>query len=225
MTSSERMSRGVLLVAMALLPWLGVAQGWLGVDLGQSLRNDWAWGMSTQIRSESAALGFNEVVSDASVRRTFDAVDGLAVDGQWRTGWEAPLEGGLLTSWRWATSVRYKHKVGDDALVFRVRHQWGGPWMRAWDNARWRTQLRWVHDLPKGWKAIPSLEGFFRMAEGGSQALRARIVLDKKLSKRRHISCGAQWQTSPSGPSTTTVLCTYDWTLKKPKKPQGDEPK
>ena len=32
--------------------------------------------------------------------------------------------------------------------------------MRPWDRARWRIQGKWTHDLPKGWKVMPSVETF-----------------------------------------------------------------
>ena len=74
--------------------------------------------------------------------------------------------------------------------------------MRPLDRARWRIQGKWTHDLPKGWKVVPSVETFLGMrfvsTEAGNRseptALRGRLMVDKKWAKRRQVVFGYQWQ-------------------------------
>lgn len=214
--------RWLPLLMMALAPAASWGQGWLGVDVGQRLPHGWSWGSEAQWRTPDGLAAFNEVVWDVGLKRKVDAVKGLSVDAQWRTGWEQPPSGGMQTSWRWATSARWKTDVGDHELALRLRHQFGGPWLRSWDNARWRAQLAWTHDLPKGWKLEPSVEAFMRFSPAGGQALRARLMLDKKLSKRKRLSAGFQSQHAPGEQPVQTVIVAYAWSLKKWKKKAED---
>ena len=108
-----------------------------------------------------------------------------------------------------------------------MRHQFGGPWMRPWDRARWRLQAKWTHDLPDGWKVIPSVETFWGADPSLSAsplapgAIRGRLAVDKKVAKRRHLTIGYQYQQGvhdhPSRPEHT-VLLALDVGLKKVKK-------
>lgn len=101
--------------------------------------------------------------------------------------------------------------------------------MRPWDRARWRLQGRWTHDLPNGWKVMPSAETFLGKTwvstEAGTRlepmALRGRLMIDKKVTKRRHLVFGYQWQsTLGSFPSWRehTLLMALDVDLKKAKR-------
>ena len=100
--------------------------------------------------------------------------------------------------------------------------------MRPWDRARWRAAVKWTHDLPSGWKLVPSGE-FFLGREGGElvpQAWRGRLALDKKLSKRRHLVLAYQAQAPIQGmPDVTehTVILALDVALKKVKRQKKDE--
>ena len=100
--------------------------------------------------------------------------------------------------------------------------------MRPWDRARWRTAVKWTHDLPSGWKLVPSGELFFSQ-EGGqlaTQAWRGRLAVDKKLSKRRHLVVAYQAQAPVQGrPEVTehTVILAMDVALKKVKRQKKDE--
>ena len=104
--------------------------------------------------------------------------------------------------------------------------------MRPWDRARWRLQAKWTHDLPDGWKVIPSVETFWGadpslsarpMALG---AVRGRLAVDKKVAKRRHLTVGYQFQQGvhahPDRPEHT-VLLALDVGLKKVKKRTRDD--
>jgi len=191
--------------------------------------------MEGQLRNASGHARWNEGILDAGVRRSIKAIDGLSLEGQWRTGWEWPYGGGWTTSWRWATSLIWAHDVGDHKVALRVRHQFGGSWMQAWDRSRWRVQCKWTHDLPNGWKLQPAYETFLGapwtlQEEGGfirPTAMRGRLALDKKLAKRRHLTLGYQFQIAvrshPSIPEHT-VLLALDLELKKAKKRKKDAP-
>ena len=100
--------------------------------------------------------------------------------------------------------------------------------MRPWDRARWRIQGKWTHDLPKGWKVMPSVETFLGTcwvsSEAGNRseptALRGRLMVDKKWTKRRHVVFGYQWQSIlNSFPRwhEHTLLVSMDLDLKKVK--------
>ena len=220
--------------AVAMSPsWAQVPQGWFSVSAGQNLPRDWEWSAEGQLRS--AASRWSEGLVDLGIERSFDALPGWSLGGQWRTGWDWPPEGGWTTSWRWATSAQWRTDIGDHKMGLRVRHQFGGPWMRPWDRARWRVQAKWTHDLPDGWKLEPSVETFLGpralTTETGLRlepvAVRGRLALDKKLAKRRHLTLGYQFQTAvrshPSIPEHT-VLLALDLELKKAKKRKKDAP-
>ena len=220
--------------ALASSPATGQApRGWVSVSSGQNLPRDWEWSCEGQLRN--AGLGWSEALVDLGIERSFDALPGWSLGGQWRTGWEWPPEGGWTTSWRWATSARWRMDVGDHKLGVRVRHQFRGSWMRPWDRARWRVQAKWTHDLPDGWKLEPSFETFLGpralMTETGVRleplAVRGRLAIDKKLAKRRHLTLGYQVQSSVrSQPSTPehTVLLSLDLDFKKVRKRQKESP-
>ena len=203
-----------------------LGQSWTGISVAQNLRRDWAWSMEGQLRSGSWSL--EEGLIDASVSKDVDAVQGLDVSGQWRTAWSFPADGGWTTSWRWASSAQYKVAIGKDDVSIRLRHQWGGDWMRPWDQAKWRARVKWSHDLPDGWKFVPSAEGFWGRAThgvlGGPDlevlALRGRLDVDKKLAKRRHLLVGYQVQTNPRTFTSVEhrVILSFDVDLKKPAK-------
>jgi hypothetical protein len=225
-------------VALLLFAWASelqaqVPQGWFAVSAGQNLPRAWEWSTEGQLRSSQGR--WSEGVLDLGVARSFDALQGLALSGQWRTGWDWPPEGGWTTSWRWATSAQWRADVGEHKLGIRVRHQFGGPWMRPWDRARWRFQVKWTHDLPRGWKLEPALESFlgpsFVAGEGALDlqpvALRGRLTADKKLAKRRHLTFGYQLQSGRPNSSPDlehTVLLALDLELKKVKKRKKDGP-
>ena len=203
-------------------------QSWTAASVAQKLPCDLDWSVQGQLRTRPNELGVGVGMTDVGVGWSPDALPGWSLDGTWRTRWEIPVEGGWTTSWRWATSVKWKTSVGDHNLRFRLRHQFGGAWMRPWDRARWRLQGRWTHDLPKGWKVMPSAETFLGTrwvsGEAGTHlepmALRGRLVVDKKLTKRRHLAFGYQWQsTLNSFPSRHdhTLLMALDLGLKKAK--------
>ena len=213
--------------------WAQAPQGWVGVSAGQNLPRDWEWSTEGQVRN--AGSRWSEGLVDLGVKRSFDALPGWSLGGQWRTGWDWPPEGGWTTSWRWATSAQWRTDIGDHKMGLRVRHQFGGPWMRPWDRARWRVQAKWTHDLPDGWKLEPSVETFLGpralTTETGIRlepvAVRGRLALDKKLAKRRHLTLGYQVQSAVrSHPSTPehTVLLALDLELKKAKKRKKDAP-
>ena len=207
--------------------WGQSPQSWVALSTGQNLPHDWSWSAAGQLRTSPGALQWSEGIVDVGVGRSFDRLSGWSVDGTWRTGWDWPPEGGWTTSWRWATSLKWRTKVGDHSLRIRARHQFGGPWMRSWDRARWRLQVRWTHDLPDGMKLIPAVETFWGR-EGGVQpaAVRGRLSLDKKLSKRRHVTLGYQFQTgiqSHLDVAEHTVLLSCDLALKKVKKRKKDD--
>lgn len=219
------------LVAWTLWALAGSAlgQSWLVVDVGQKLPSDWSWSAKSQLRTPAENMWrWDEGLVDVGLTKSLDAVPGLAVTGQWRTGWQWPQAGGWTMGWRWATSARWKTDVGDHALGVRIRHQFGGAWMRPWDRARWRAAVKWTHDLPSGWKLVPSGE-FFLGREGGElvpQAWRGRLALDKKLSKRRHLVLAYQAQAPIQGkPEVTehTVILALDVALKKVKRQKKDE--
>ena len=113
--------------------------------------------------------------------------------------------------WRWATSVRWKTDVGDHALWMRIRHQFGGAWMRPWDRARWRTAVKWTHDLPSGWKLVPSGELFMgRESEQLSRSERIERLLDQfraiKTSLDAHINGIPDFIPAPSELKTLASL-------------------
>ena len=201
---------------------------WLAASVDQNLPADWSWSATGQLRTAPGAVQWREGIVDLRVGQGLDALPGWSVDGTWRTAWDWPAEGGWTTSWRWATSVKWKTDFGDHSLRLRMRHQFGGPWMRPWDRARWRLQAKWTHDLPKGWKVAPAVEGFWGrktlFSEGAlwlePSAIRGRISFDKKVAKRRHVVVGYQVQ-SPvmAHPDAIehTVLLSLEMSLKKPK--------
>ncbi|MDA0729443.1 MAG: DUF2490 domain-containing protein [Bacteroidetes bacterium] len=221
-------------LAMWLAFWIvtnqAFGQAWTGGSVAQKFRNDWSWSTEGQLRSD--AWRVQEGLIDAGVSRAVDAVHGLDVSGQWRTAWSFPMDGGWKTSWRWATSAQYKVSFGKDDASIRFRHQWGGDWMRPWDEAKWRARIKWTHDLPDGWKLVPSAEGFWGRSTHGSlngpdlemRALRGRLDVDKKLDKRRHLVVGYQWQTNPQTFASVEhrLILSLDVDLKKPKKRPSD---
>ena len=200
---------------------------WLAASVDQNLPADWSWSAAGQLRTAPGAVQWREGIVDLRVGQGLDALPGWSVDGTWRTGWDWPEEGGWTTSWRWATSVKWKTDFGDHSLRLRMRHQFGGPWMRPWDRARWRLQAKWTHDLPDGWKVIPSVETFWGADPSLSAspvalgAIRGRLAVDKKVAKRRHLTIGYQYQQGlhdhPNRPEHT-VLLALDVGLKKVKK-------
>lgn len=205
---------------------------WLAASVGQNLPADWSWSAAGQLRTAPGAVQWREGIVDLRVGQGLDALPGWSVDGTWRTGWDWPVEGGWTTSWRWATSVKWKTDFGDHSLRLRMRHQFGGPWMRPWDRARWRLQAKWTHDLPDGWKVIPSVETFWGADPSLSAsslalgAVRGRLAVDKKVAKRRHLTMGYQYQQGvhdqPNRPEHT-VLLALDVGLKKVKKRKRDD--
>lgn len=224
----------VLAALMGLTSWALHAQApasWLAASVGQNLPADWSWSAAGQLRTAPGAVQWREGIVDLRVGQGLDALRGWSVDGTWRTGWDWPLEGGWTTSWRWATSVKWKTDFGDHRLRLRLRHQFGGPWMRPWDRARWRLQAKWTHDLPDGWKLLPSVETFWGADPGLSAsplalvAIRGRLAIDKKLARRRHLTLGYQFQQGvhahPDRPEHT-VLLALDVGLKKVKKRKSD---
>ena len=153
------MRHGVL---SAALMWLAscalhaqTPASWLAASVGQNLPADWSWSAAGQLRTAPGAVQWREGIVDLRVGQGLDALPGWSVDGTWRTGWDWPVEGGWTTSWRWATSVKWKKDLGDHSMRLRMRHQFGGPWMRSWDRARWRLQAKWTHDLPDGLEGHP----------------------------------------------------------------------
>ena len=76
--------------------------------------------------------------------------------------------------------------------------------MRPWDRARWRLQGKWTHDLPNGMEGhafgrdvLGDALGFERSRNASEPtALRGRLVVDKKWTKRRHLAFGYQWQST-----------------------------
>ena len=200
---------------------------WLSVGTEQKLPNDWFWSASGQSRTATEAVQWREGIVDVRLGNGLTALPGWSLDGTWRSGVEWPAEGGWVASWRWATSVKWRRDIGDNRIQLRMRHQIGGPWLRPWDRARLRMQVKWSQDLPEGWKVIPSIESFFGPQNSltssrnlGLMALRGRVVLDKKVTKRRHVAVGYQFQ---SGVRTRrqiqehTMLMTLDLGLKKVK--------
>ena len=230
------MRHGVL---SAALMWLAscalhaqAPASWLAASVDQNLPADWSWSAAGQLRTAPGAVQWREGIVDLRVGQGLDAFPGWSVDGTWRTGWDWPAEGGWTTSWRWATSVKWKTDFGDHSLRLRMRHQFGGPWMRPWDRARWRLQAKWTHDLPDGWKVIPSVETFWGADPSLSSsplalgAVRGRLAVDKKVAKRRHLTMGYQYQQGvhdhPNRPEHT-VLLALDVGLKKVKKRKRDD--
>lgn len=207
---------------------------WLSASVGQALPHDWDWSLEGQLRTPTEQMRWNEGLIDVGLEKSLDVFPAWSLGGQWRTGWDWPPEGGWTTSWRWATSIRWSQDIGDDKVGLRVRHQFGGPWMRPWDRARWRVQTKWNHDLPDGWKLEPSMETFFGPNQERIESdvllipvgFRARLALDKKLSKRRHLTVGYQVQSplnSAFHSSEHTLLLSWDLELKKVKKRQLDD--
>ena len=230
------MRHGVL---SAALMWLAscvlhaqAPGSWLAASVDQNLPADWSWSATGQLRTAPGAVQWREGIVDLRVGQGLDALPGWSVDGTWRTGWDWPLEGGWTTSWRWATSVKWKKDLGDHSMRLRMRHQFGGPWMRSWDRARWRLQAKWTHDLPDGWKVIPSVETFWGADPSLSErplalaAVRGRLAVDKKVAKRRHLTVGYQFQQGvhahPDRPEHS-VLLALDVGLKKVKKRKRDD--
>lgn len=226
-------------VFSAALMWLAscalhaqTPASWLAASVGQNLPADWSWSAAGQLRTAPGAVQWREGIVDLRVGQGLEALPGWSVDGTWRTGWDWPLEGGWTTSWRWATSVKWKKDLGDHSMRLRMRHQIGGPWMRSWDRARWRLQAKWTHDLPDGWKVIPSVETFWGVEPSLSErplalaAVRGRLAIDKKVAKRRHFTVGYQFQQGvhahPDRPEHS-VLLALDVGLKKVKKRKRDD--
>ena len=230
------MRHGVLTAA---LMWLAscalhaqTPASWLAASVDQNLPADWSWSAAGQLRTAPGAVQWREGIVDLRVGQGLDALPSWSVDGTWRTGWDWPVEGGWTTSWRWATSVKWKKDFGDHSMRLRMRHQFGGPWMRSWDRARWRLQAKWTHDLPDGWKLMPSVETFWGADPSLSStplalaAVRGRLAVDKKVAKRRHLTMGYQYQQGvhdqPNRPEHT-VLLALDVGLKKVKKRKRDD--
>ena len=229
---TERLFAAMLMLVGGTTLWAQVPNSWLGLSTGQNLPRGWEWSAEGQLRSSAAT--WNEGLLDVGFERSFDALPGWSLGGQWRTSWDWPPEGGWTTSWRWATSAQWRTDIGDHKVGVRVRHQFGGPWMRPWDRARWRVQAKWTHDLPNGWKLEPSFETFLGpralTTETGVRlepvAVRGRLAIDKKLTKRRHLTLGYQAQSAVrSQPSALehTVLLALDLELKKRKKRKKDD--
>lgn len=204
-------------------------QSWLATSVSQKLPHELDWTAQGQLRTLPGEFNLGEGMVDLGMGWSPDVLSRWSVDGMWRTGWDFPAEGGWTMGWRWATSVKWKTSFGDHDLRVRVRHQFGGPWMRPWDRARWRIQGKWTHDLPQGWKVIPSVETFlgprFLSTELGARlepmALRGRLLVDKKWTKRRHVVFGYQWQSElNSFPRWRehTLLVSLDLDLKKAKR-------
>lgn len=206
-----------------------IPSGWLNLSTNQNLPDGWGWSADGQLRTFSGQARWSEGILDVGMERSIQAMPGLSLGGQWRTAWEWPLGGGWTTSWRWATSVRWKMKVGDHRLSARFRHQFGGPWMRSLDGARWRVQAKWTHDLPEGWKIEPAMEVFWNPQQRQPEmeveqrpvSLRGRIMFDKKLAKRKHLKLGYQVQNALNvHPSQQehAVLLALDLEMKKRRK-------
>ena len=219
--------------AACMGPWSSAAfaqlpQSWTAASLDQNFGSDWSWMATGQLRTPMSVARWNRGIVDLRLGRSWSAVPNWSLDGTWRTGWEWPQEGGGTTTWRWATSLKWKKNVAKHKLRLRLRHQFGGAWLRSWDRARWRVQAKWTHDLPKGWKVVPAVEGFWGrktlFSEGAlwlePSAIRGRISFDKKVAKRRHVVVGYQVQ-SPvmTHPDVIehTVLLSLEMSLKKPK--------
>jgi len=208
------------------------AQTWAGVKVSQNLPRDWSW--SAEGQSRTAMGRWEETVLDLAAERSFDAVDGLALGGQWRTAAGRPLGAATAWSWRWATSLSYGIEVGDHTLNLRARHQVGGEWWRPWDAAKWRLKATWKHDLPDGWKVLPSVEGFWGTATHGVvtgpshefAAVRAQVAVDKKWAKRRHLVAGYQVQGDPrcATPVEHRLVVSVEVDLKKVKKRKASPP-
>ena len=206
-------------------------QSWIVAETSQKLPRQWSWSVKGQLRTPASSWTWNEGIVDFSARRGWAALPGWSLEGQWRAQWNWPVEGGWTQGWRWALAARWKKDIGDHAVAMRLRHQQGGDWMRPWDRARWRLKAKWTHDLPKGWKLIPSCETFWgaqTLMEGTqrweAQSFRARLSIDKKVKKRRKITTGYQFQSAlrdAGQPVEHTLLLMWQWTLKKRKPPKG----
>ncbi len=200
-------------------------------ETSQKLPRQWSWSAKGQLRTPASSWTWNEGIVDLSARRGWAALPGLSLEGQWRTQWNWPASGGWTQGWRWALAARWKKQVGDHELAFRLRHQQGGDYMRPWDRARWRLKAKWTHDLPQGWKLVPSCETFWgaqTLIVGTSrwetESFRARLSIDKKVKKRRKITTGYQFQSAlrdAGQPAQHTLLLMWQWALKKRKPPKG----
>ena len=208
-------------------------QSWSATSVSQKISHGLDWAAKGQLRTRNGEFAVGEGIVDLGLGWSPEVLSSWSVDGTWRTRWELPVEGGWTTGWRWATSVKWKTSLGDHDLRFRLRHQFGGPWLRPWDRARWRLQGKWTHDLPKGWKIMPSAETFLGTrwisTEFGGRlapmALRGRLMVDKKVTKRRHLLFGYQWQsTMNSFPiwHEHTLLFSLDLAFKKVKAPRKE---
>jgi hypothetical protein len=223
--------RIVLLLAFGLLAQSSWGQwsesgGWLGLDVNQSLRNDWAWSVQYENRWDADMTRHQRGILDASIENNLFAA--VKVNLQYRYSEERNGMGGYTPQQRLAVRLSSEGDMGKGEWNARLMAAQGVgtkslstdmPWLE--DGQSWRLRWGYQHERRGPWRWKTDLELFPDLKQFPEQKTRFRWLITREINESLSACMGYIWsqEWNAMDPQTQHIVkANLSWTLDRPKK-------
>lgn len=229
--------RIVLLVVLGLISHSASSQwfesgGWLGLEINQSLRKDWAWSVQYENRWDSDLTRHKRGILDASIENTFFSA--VKVNVQYRYSEERNRMDGYTPQQRLALRLSSEGDIGKGKWQARFMTAKGiGPksqsmdlnWMEEGQSGRFR--LGYQHKRQGHWRWKTDLELFPDLDKFPEQKTRFRWLVSRELNDALSACLGYVWSqewNAVDAQAQHIVKANLSWTLDRPKKRKKPKP-
>ncbi len=200
--------------------------GWLGVEVDQELRNDWAWSLQWENRWDTDLSRHQRGILDASIEKNL--FSRITANVQYRYSEERNRTGGytprqrlalrLSSEGQWGIGKWNARLMGSQSLGPSIRAN-DTPWMEVDESVRFR--FGYQHDWTGLWRWKTDIELFPDFETFADQKTRFRWLFTRQVNQALSASIGYIWsqQWNAVDPQTQHILKTnLSWTLDRPKK-------
>jgi len=223
--------RIVLLLAFGLIThsmWSQWSEsgGWLGFEVNQSLRNDWAWSVQYENRWDADLTRHQRGILDASIEN--DLFSAIKVNLQYRYSEERNGMGGYTPQQRVALRLSSEGDMGKGEWNARFMtaqgvgpksHSTDMPWLE--EGQSWRIRFGYQHARQGPWRWKTDLELFPDFEEFPEQKTRFRWLMTREINDALSTCFGYIWSqewNAVDPQAQHIVKANLIWKLNSPKK-------
>ncbi|MDE0980313.1 MAG: DUF2490 domain-containing protein [Flavobacteriales bacterium] len=200
--------------------------GWLGLEVNQSLRNNWAWSVQYENRWDADWTRHQRGILDASIENTlFSAVK---VNLQYRYSEERNRTGGYIPKQRLAFRLSSEGDLGKGEWNARFMtaqgvgaksHSTDMPWLE--EGQSWRFRVGYQHARQGLWRWKMDLEQFPDFQQFPEHKTRFRWLITREINESLSACMGYIWsqEWNAIDPETLHIVkANLSWALDRPKK-------
>lgn len=200
--------------------------GWLGLEVNQSLRNNWAWSVQYENRWDEDWTRHQRGILDASIEK--DLFSRITANVQYRYSEGQNSSGGYTPQQRLALRLSSEGQWGIGKWNVRLMASQSlgpsvganeTPWMEVDESVRFR--FGYQHDWIGPWRWKTDVELFPDFESFADQKTRFRWLLTRQVNQSLSASIGYIWSQEWNAVDAQTqhiIKTNLSWTLERPKK-------